>query len=247
LFNNPEEYINIWKFDLKNKNDISLWFASEAEEYKNNIVRHCYFHPIISFYLDDVVRMRINIFSKMGMIDPNSIKFNEISVYKSPPHDFTEYEKSIIKNNKKFEKMRICELENMVHLWKNEKSLSNKANIDEFKKYFSVLFKIYDISYDFAKFYIFKVKMEAKYPGTKIKYFIFNSFFINFFSNLILFLLGLIRKNKFTNFELEIKPWKDSLINETQCLGLLNINQILPKVEIRVGTYVLFYFTDLYI
>ncbi len=109
--------------------------------------------------------MRINIFSKIGIIDPNSIKFNDINIYKSPQHDFTEYEKSIIKNHKKFEKMRICELENMVHLWKNEKSLSNKANIDEFKKYFSGFFKIFDISYDFAKFYIFKVKMEAKNIG----------------------------------------------------------------------------------
>lgn len=163
--NNDEEYINIWKFDIKNKSDISLWFASEAEEYKNNIIRHCYFHPIISFYTDDVVRMRINIFSKMGVIDPNSIKFNDINIFKSPEHDFTEYEKSIIKNNKKFEKMRICELENMVHLWKNEKSLSNKANIDEFKRFFGSFFKIYEISYDFAKFYIFKIKMEAKNPG----------------------------------------------------------------------------------
>lgn len=167
FLNKPEEYINVWKYDLKNKSDISLWLASEAEEYKNNIIRHCYFHPIISFYNDDVVRMRINIFSKMGIIDPQSLRFNDISIYNSPKYDFTEYEKSILKNHKKFEKMRICELENMVHLWKNEKSLTNKANIEEFKKYFSSFFKIYDISYDFAKFYIFKVKMEARNIGKK--------------------------------------------------------------------------------
>lgn len=175
FYNDEKEYINIWKFDLKKKSEISLWFASEAEEYKHTIVRHCYFHPIISFYTGDVIKMRINIFSKMGIIDPASIRFNDIIIYKSPENSFTEFEKSIIKNSKIIEKMRICELENMVHLWKNEKSLSNKDNVNEFKKYFKDHFKIFDVSYDFTKFYIFKVKMEAKIVG-KIKSLTFHIF-----------------------------------------------------------------------
>ena len=230
--NNPQEYVNIWKFDLKNKKDISLWFSSETEEYKNGLIRHCYFHPIMGFNKDDTIRLRINIFSKMGIIDPYTIEFNDLYVYSSPEHSFWEYEKSIVKNHKYFEKMRICELENMVHLWKNEKSLSNKDNINEFKKYFKDNFKIYDVSYDFTKFYIFKIKMEARNIGKIL---------------IIIIFLGIVKKNKFTNFDIEIKHWKETLTNETQCLGLLNINQILPKFELRVGTYVIFYFTDVYL
>lgn len=39
---------------------------------------------------------------------------------------------------------------------------------------------------------------------------------------------------------------EDNLINETQTLGLLNMNEIQSKIEIRIGTDILFYFTDLY-
>jgi len=45
---------------------------------------------------------------------------------------------------------------------------------------------------------------------------------------------------------LEVKAKDDDLLNETQSLGLLNVNQILPKIELRIGTLILFYFTDLY-
>ena len=69
--------------------------------------------------------MRINIYSKIGVIDPNSIKFNEFKIFNCPELCFTEYEKSIIRSNKKFDKSRICEFENIIHLWKNEKGSFN--------------------------------------------------------------------------------------------------------------------------
>lgn len=46
--------------------------------------------------------------------------------------------------------------------------------------------------------------------------------------------------------EIEIKGKDEILVNETQSIGILNINQILSKLEMRIGTKVLFYFTDLY-
>jgi hypothetical protein len=195
--NNPQEYTNTWKFDLKKKNEMSLWLASEAQEYKNNIKRNCYMHPITSFSENDSIKMRINIYSKIGIIDPNSIKFNEIFMINCPELCFSKYEKSIIKSNKKFDKSRICEFENTIHLWKNEKSLSNKNNIEEFKFYFDECFKIFEVSYDFAKFYVYKVKMEAKKIGKfffinliKIFFYIFFNFY--FILNLIFFLFFFI-------------------------------------------------------
>ena len=58
--------------------------------------------------------------------------------------------------------------------------------------------------------------------------------------------LGIVKKNKFTNIDIHIKPYSESVTNETQCLGLLNNTHLKNKVEIRVSNYVVFYFTDLY-
>jgi hypothetical protein len=138
-----------------------------------------------------------------------------------PDHSFLDYEKSQ-RNKINFDKSRFCELENIIHLWKNEKSLSKKSNINMFRALFINNFSILDISYDFYKFYIFKVKLQAKR-------------------------VGLVKRNKYTNFDIEIKPLTEFTVNETQCLGVLNINHLTEKVEIRLSTYVIFYFTDIYV
>ena len=56
-----------------------------------------------------------------------------------------------------------------------------------------------------------------------------------------------MKKNKYTNFDIEIKEWDYNTTNETQCLGLLNINHLTDRVEMRISTHVIFYFTDIYI
>jgi hypothetical protein len=158
----------------------------------------------------------------MGIIDPNSIKLKNLKEVDIPINSFLQYEKSLIKHNIKFDKTRFCELEKLIHVWKNQSNLTKKTNINEFKLFFSEHFKIIDISYDFFKYYIFKVKMKANKLGT-------------------------IKRNKYTNFDIIIKGSNDTTANETQCLGLLNITHITDKVEMRINTYVIFYFTDIYI
>ncbi len=59
--------------------------------------------------------------------------------------------------------------------------------------------------------------------------------------------LGIIKKNKFTNVDIEIKSYDEPLTNETQCLGLLNINILERKIQIRNSSFVIFYFTDIYL
>jgi hypothetical protein len=230
------EYIQTWKLDIKKKSDIGFWFASEAEEYNKSIIRYCYYQPIVSFCKDDMVEMRINIFSKGGVLDVESFQWYDIIMYATPEHTFLDYEKSLIKSNVKFDRIRYCELENVIHVWKNEKSLTRKQNIEEFKKFFSSHFKILNVDYDFSKFYIFKVKMQAHSIGNAN----FNNIFLKY-------ILGCVKKNKFTNVDIEIKPYSESLTNETQCLGLLNIVHLEKKVEIRISSSVIFYFTDLYL
>jgi hypothetical protein len=168
-----------------------------------------------------MIEMRINIFSKNGAIDPLSFKWLDVIITKTPEHTLYDYEKSLVKSNIQYDKLRCCELENIIHVWKNEKSLSKKQNIEEFKICFQNYFKIKEVVYDFSKFYIYKFKLQACTPG-------------------------IIKKNKFTNCDIEIVQGDTPITNETQCLGLLNINQIANKIQLRVNTCVLFYITDLY-
>jgi len=158
----------------------------------------------------------------MGCIEPSTIKWLDILYYDTPEHNFLQYEKSLYISDVRYDKLRCCELENVIHVWKSEKSLSRKENINEFKKLFKNHFKILSVDYDIAKFYIFKIRMKAE-------------------------VLGILKKNKFVNVDIEIKPWEDSLLNETQCLGLLNVNHLNSRVEIRQSTIVIIYFTDLYV
>lgn len=103
--------------------------------------------------------------SKVGAIDPNSILWHPIVVTKCPDHTMFDYEKSLIRSEVKFDKLRCCELENMIHVWKNEKSLSKTRNLEEFKQFFIKNFKVFEVVYDFSKFYIYKFKMQASKEG----------------------------------------------------------------------------------
>ena len=55
---------------------------------------------------------------------------------------------------------------------------------------------------------------------------------------------GVIKRNKYLNFDIIVKNNNEYISNETECLGLLNFNN--KKFEVRIGCYVFFYFTDLY-
>lgn len=115
--------------------------------------------------------------------------------------------------------MRFCELENSVNVWKNEKSLSNRDLIDSIYKLLDKNFKILQFSYDFSRFFLFKIKLYATKPG-------------------------LIARNKYLNFDIEIKSMDQELTNETQSLGILNYSN--KKYQVRVGQLVIFYITDIY-
>jgi hypothetical protein len=86
------------------------------------------------------MEIRLNIFSLSGIIFPESITWFDPVETVTPIHSFLEYEKSLVKHNVIFDKTRFCELENLIHVWKNEKSLTKKTNIDEFKLFFNKKF-----------------------------------------------------------------------------------------------------------
>lgn len=119
----------------------------------------------MAFSIDDLIEIQVNIFSKDSIINPDFIEWEDIRINNSPLKTFLDYEKTLRKLNLKFDKLRYCEFENLIHVWKGEQSLTIKKSIDEFKKIFSKNFSIKSITYDIAKFYIFKVKMIATEKG----------------------------------------------------------------------------------
>jgi hypothetical protein len=101
----------------------------------------------------------------MGIIDPSTIKWYPSVETELPVHSFLDYEKSLVKHNVLFDKIRFCDLENLIHVWKNERSLTKKNNINEFRNLFEKNFKVVSINYDFFKYYIFKIKLQANKVG----------------------------------------------------------------------------------
>ena len=155
--------------------------------------------------------------SHLGVINPLDFKWL-LSVDKAPTN--IDFEKTLYKNSLKFDKDRMCELETLIHVWKDEKSLTKRKVVDEFRACFSSNFLINSISYDFGKLYIFKAKMVAMK-------------------------VGVLKKNKYVDFEVEIKRSSDEITNETMPLGLLNSAH--KKLEIREKSNLVFYFTDIYV
>jgi hypothetical protein len=215
-----EEIIHSWKVDIRKPGCTSTWFASEAEEFKKLIYRHCYSQPVKSFILGDIIEIKINILSSNGSIIPESINWNDLIVSDIETHNFLDFHKGLRINPTSFDSIRFCELENIVHIWKNEKSLTKRHCLDDFCNIFKENFEISEINYDCLKFYVFKLEMKAVRKGV-------------------------VKKNKFSNVCIEILDKLDNVSNEIQCLGLLNINGINKKTQIRIGDVVWFYVTDL--
>lgn len=217
LGSNTKEFENIWKFDLKKKNNSPIWFSSEVEYFKGTPQRFCFAQPILNFDEGDSLILTMNIFSKTGAINPSSIIWKPMIV-ESAPKGF--FQKSLLKSPYAYDKLRACEIENMVRFWRNENSVIKRADIiKDFRKIFGKIFSIEQILFDFSKIFMFKILMSVTKEG-------------------------ILNKNKFCNFCLEAVPKESSISYELQSIFLLNSNYINDKVQIRVGTSVIFYIIE---
>lgn len=219
-----EDALLTWKFDIRSKSQLNTWFASEAEEYKQTVNRFCYSQPIKSFIVNDIIEININILSTNGAILPESLLWLNLIIAEIDDYCFLDFHKGIKKNLVDFDYSRFCELENYVHIWKNSSNLSIVSNtyksISAFLRYFKDCFDINDVYYDCLKFYIFKIEMTA------IK-------------------KGFIKKNKYSNSCIEVIDKNESISNEIQCIGLLNIGHIQKRVQVRIGNVIWFYIIDI--
>ena len=92
--------------------------------------------------------------------------------------------------------------------------------INDFKKIFEIFFKIKSISYYVSKFYFFKFTTVANKKGW-------------------------LKQNKFCTFDINIIDYEESIKNEIQCIYLMNSNYYKKTMDIRIGTYVIFYLVDM--
>jgi hypothetical protein len=178
--------------------------------------RYTYTQPVTEVVQNDFIITRIPIFNRHGIIDHSATRFNR-AVFDKTPTSLIDLEKSAINTNLPFDAIRSCELEGLVHMWKNVKNLTQTQEVDEFRNILLRNFKIIYFNYDLSNGFMFKVKLLAIYPGV-------------------------VKRNKFLQFNLEIKDLEEQVTNEISPMRILN--SINEKYEVRVGDKLILYLKE---
>ena len=212
-----KKYDNKWKFDIQKKEDIKLWLCTELDFINNCFKKFTYTSQVSSFCYQDMVKLQFNIFSSGNNISPISIEWSEPIITDSKPY---LYQNSSFISPIAFDQLRACEVETQILFWKNNLPEDDYGIIKDFKEIFEKFFKIKNISYDISKFYFYKFVIIANKKGV-------------------------LKQNKFLTFDINIIDYKDNIKNEIQCIYLMNSNYYTKTMDIRIGTYVVFYIIDM--
>ena len=244
-----EEFIQIYKFDLKQNKNYPIWLCSERNEIFSNTCRvygngetnntvnslinkftfedelyqkHLiYSSPIVNVAENDFVVFRIDLIEDNKIVD--EINFNELRIEKISKN---YYHKSQYKQIGIFDKMRDCENEVAVNVWHDE-SVINKFYTDKnyeifigkLKKYFGSLFEILESEFDISKFIFIRITMRAKK-------------------------IGLLRNSVFCNKDIEVVDKKTELVTECVSINCVSTFSLHKKLKIRQDTIVYFYLTE---
>ena len=212
-----KKYDNKWKFDIQKKEDIKLWLCTELDFINNCFKKFTYTSQVSSFCYQDMVKLQFNIFSTGNNISPISIEWSEPIITDSKPY---LYQNSSFISSVPFDQLRACEVETQILFWKKNLPEDDCGIINDFKEIFEKFFKIKNISYDISKFYFYKFVIIANKKGV-------------------------LKQNKFLTFDINIIDYKDNIKNEIQCIYLMNSNYYTKTMDIRIGTYVIFYIIDM--
>lgn len=226
LLGEKSSFLSSFSFDISDSNVLSSWIASESEEYNTTYRRFVYRIPIQTFRIGDYIVIKITLMSLEGIFDSGKFEWIKMqNSYIGNKKTFIQMSKSLCRNfnkktEKEFDKLRFCEIERMVHIWKSVEGLTKKYFVNDIKKIFDNLFDIEEFQYDVRKFYLFRINLKAKR-------------------------VGLLKMNRYFNFDIEIKGSQDCVINQVQSLGLLNFVE-LGSLQIRVGDILVCYFSEIY-
>ena len=209
-------YHQIFKFDIRNDKFYPVWFCSEMND--NNYIKRrlVYSSPVQYFCEGDYI------FFKINLIEGNNGVISDIN-FQSLKSDYAPrklYLRGIFRSDINFDKIRDCEIENMVLRWNDENNLIKNSEMYFYvNKCFSKNFEIKEIKYDILKIIFYRVKMIA----TKI---------------------GIVKINRVFNLNIEILPETSSTTNECINIGCVNTYTRSKKIQIRKGTLLILYITD---
>jgi hypothetical protein len=117
--------------------------------------------------------------------------------------------------------MRDCEIENMILRWNNENNLiRNSQMLFYIKRTFGNYFLLKEVKYDISELVFYKIKMKAEK-------------------------IGIIKKNRIFNLNLQIINESSEITNECIYVGCVNTFTQNKILQIRKGTIMILYITDL--
>jgi hypothetical protein len=240
-----EEYMQIYKFDLRKNKNYPMWLCSERDEIFNNASRNfigginsifsrfllsdelyqkhlIYSSPIINVNENDYIVFRIDLIENNNVIE--NISFNE-PIVQSASKNY--YHKISFKQEKKFDKMRDCENEIAINIWHDDYVIKdynkNNINYEEFleklKKCFQEHFEIIETKFDISKFVFIRMTIKA------VK-------------------IGILKSNIFSNKDIEIVDKNSSLTKECTPINSVNTFSLNKCLTIKQGTIIDFYLME---
>ena len=240
-YHTQEEYIQIYKFDLRKNKNYPMWLSSERDEIFNCNSRsiNCliskvlkrdelyqkhliYSSPVINVNENDYIVFRIDLIENYNVIE--NISFNEPIVQSINKQYF---HKTSYKQDQKFDKMRDCENELAINVWHDdftineyiEKNTKYKDFLPKLKKTFQEYFQITETKYDISKFVFIRMTLKAKKTG-------------------------ILKANIFSNKDIEIVEKETSLVKECVPINFVNTFSLSKKLKIKIGTFVDIYLIE---
>ena len=240
-YHTKEEYIQIYKFDLRKDKNYPMWLSSEKDEIFNSesksinsiffkvlkkgelYQKHLiYSSPVINVNENDYIIFRIDLIENYNIIE--SISFNEPIVQSINKKYF---HKTNFKQEQKFDKMRDCENELVINVWHDDftfkdyvdKNIKYKDFLPKIKKTFQEYFQIVESKYDISKFVFLRLTMKAKK-------------------------IGILKKNIFSNKDIEIVDINFSLTKECIPINFVNTFSLNKNLKIKIGTIIDFYLIE---
>ena len=212
-----EKYDYLWKFDLQNKAKIKKWISSEMNTMKNYHKTISYTSQVSTFSFGDEIQIQINIFNVNNILEPDTIEWNEPII---SPESGEIYENTKFINNISFDPLRACEIEKQILLWHDRLNEEQHPICIEVKEIYEKYFKIKNIYFDRSKFCFYKFIM-------------------------IPYKIGLLKRNKYCSFDINIIDFNAPAKNEIQCIYLINTNNYTNKMDVRIGNYLILYIIDM--
>ena len=214
--NKDSLYYQIYKFYIRKNKYYPIWICSEMDERNYSQRRLVYSSPVQNYVEKDHIILKIDLIEGNNFI--YDINFLDIKILEAPQN---LYEKGVFKSEIGYDGMRDCEIENMILRWNNANNLiRNSEMLFYIKRTFGNYFSFKDIKYDISKIIFFKIKMQAEK-------------------------VGLIKKNRIFNINLQILNETSEITNECIYIGCVNTFTQNKILQIRKGTIIILYITDL--